>query len=125
MAFTPFFTEANVSASSGSILAHVDVQHPSGRLDQGVLILALPLNFSAHLAIHYTVYRLPILNGVVVRQNIRSHIVGMVYHPVGVHVVEMVLEVRQKQSAHAHSVHNHILGVLDIEKPDIVVLEYK
>ena len=34
------------SASSRSIVSHVDVQHPSGRLDQGVLILTLPLNLS-------------------------------------------------------------------------------
>lgn len=39
------------SASSRSIVSHVDVQHPSGRLDQGVLILALPLDLPAHLAI--------------------------------------------------------------------------
>ena len=52
------------SASSRGIFPHVDVQHPSGRLDQGVLILALPLNLPAHLAIRHAVYGFPILNGV-------------------------------------------------------------
>ena len=50
------------SASSRGIVPHVDVQHLSGRLDQGVLILALPLNLPAHLAIRHAVYGFPILN---------------------------------------------------------------
>ena len=52
------------SASSRSIVSHVDVQHPSGRLDQGIFILALPLDLPAHLAIRHAVYGFPILNGV-------------------------------------------------------------
>ena len=43
----------------------------------------------------------------------------MVYHPVGVHVVEVVLEIRQKQGAHAHRVDEHVLGALNGEEPDI------
>ena len=39
------------STPSRGIFAHVDVQHPSGRLDQGVLILALPLDLPTHPAI--------------------------------------------------------------------------
>ena len=80
------------SASSRSIVSHVDVQHPSGRLDQSVLILTLPLNLSAHLAIRHAVYGFPILNGVIMLQYVRCHIVGVVYHPVGVHAVEVVLD---------------------------------
>ena len=38
-----------------------------------------------------------ILNGVIMLQYVRCHIVGVVYHPVGVHVVEVVLEVGQEQ----------------------------
>ena len=90
------------SASSRGIFPHVDVQHPSGRLDQGVLILTLPLNLSAHLAIRHAVYGFTILNGVIMLQNIGRHIVGMVYYPIWVHVVEVVLEVGQEQGAHAH-----------------------
>ena len=52
-------------------------------------------------------------------QNVGSRIVGMVHHPVGVHSVEVVLEVRQEQGAHAHCVDEHILGALDIEETDI------
>ena len=107
------------SASSRSIVSHVDVQHPSGRLDQGVLILALPLDLPAHLAIRHAVYGFPILNGVIMLQYVRCHIVGMFYHPVGVHVVEVVLEIRQKQGVHAHRVDEHILRALDIEEADI------
>ena len=90
------------SASSRGMVPHVDVQHPSGRLDQGVLILALPLDLPAHLAIRHAVYGFPILNGVIMLQNIGRHIVGMVYYPIWVHVVEVVLEVGQEQGAHAH-----------------------
>ena len=81
--------------------------------------MALPLDLPAHLAIRHAVYGFPILNGVIMLQNIGRHIVGMVYHPIWVHVVEVVLEVRQKQCAHAHSVHNHILGALNVEEADI------
>ena len=42
-------------SASGSVVSHVNVQHPSGWLDQGVLILALPLNLPAHLAIRHAV----------------------------------------------------------------------
>ena len=52
------------SASSRGIVPHVDVQHLSGRLDQGVLILALPLDLPAHLAIRHAVYGFTILNGI-------------------------------------------------------------
>ena len=64
-------------------------------------------------------YGFPILNGVVIGQNIGRHIVGVVYHPVGVHVVEVVLEIRQKQGAHAHRVNEHILSALNVEESDI------
>ena len=107
------------SASSRGIFPHVDVQHPSGRLDQGVLILTLPLNLSAHLAIRHAVYGFPILNGVIMLQYVRCHIVGVVYHPVGVHAVEVVLEVWQEQGAHAHRVDEHIFGALNVEEADI------
>ena len=107
------------SASSRSIVSHVDVQHPSGRLDQGVLILALPLDLPAHLAIRHAVYGFPILNGVIMLQNIGRHIVGMVYHPIWVHVVEVVLEVGQEQGAHAHRVDEHILSALNVKEADI------
>ena len=100
-------------------LSHINVQHPSGRLDQGVLILALPLNLPAHLAIRHAVYGFPILNGVVIRQNVGRRIVGVVYHPVGGHVVEVVLEVGQEQGAHAHRVDEHILRTLNVEETDI------
>ena len=43
----------------------------------------------------------------------------MVYHPVGVHAVEVVLEIGQEQGAHAHRVDEHILGALDVEETDI------
>ena len=43
----------------------------------------------------------------------------MVYHPVGVHAVEVVLEVGQEQGAHAHRVDEHILGALNVEEADI------
>lgn len=85
------------SASSRSIVSHVDVQHPSGRLDQGIFILALPLDLPAHLAIRHAVYGFPILNGVIMLQNIGRCIIGVVYHPVGVHAVEVVLEIRQNR----------------------------
>ena len=97
----------------------MDVHHSSGWLDQGILILALPLDFPTHLAIRYAVYRFPILNRVVMLQNIGRHIVGVVYHPVGVHIVEMVLEIRQEQSTHAHCINEHILGTLNVEEADI------
>lgn len=100
-------------------LSHINVQHPSGRLDQGVLILALPLNLPAHLAIRHAVYGFPILNGVIMLQYVRCHIVGVVYHPVGVHVVEVVLEVGQEQGAHAHRVDEHIFGALNVKEADI------
>ena len=97
----------------------MDVQHLSGRLDQGVLILALPLNLPAHLAIRHAVYGFPILNGVIMLQYVRCHIVGVVYHPVGVHAVEVVLEVGQEQGAHTHRVDEHILRTLNVEETDI------
>ena len=78
------------------------VQHPSGRLDQGILIPARPLDLTAQLAVLYAVYGFPVLNGVVMLQNVGSRIVGVVHYPVGVHSVEVVLEVRQEQGAHAH-----------------------
>ena len=90
-----------------SKFSHMDVQHSSGWLDQGILILALPLDFPTHLAIRYAVYRFPILNRVVMLQNIGRRIIGVVHHPVGVHAMEMVLEIRQKQSAHAHCIDEH------------------
>ena len=43
----------------------------------------------------------------------------MVHHPVGVHVVEVVLEVWQGQGAHAHRVDEHILRALNVEESDI------
>lgn len=92
---------------------------PSGRLDQGIFILALPLDLPAHLAIRHAVYGFPILNGVIMLQNIGRCIIGVVYHPVGVHAVEVVLEIRQKQGAHAHRVDEHILRALDVEETDI------
>ena len=52
-------------------------------------------------------------------QYVRCHIVGVVYHPVGVHAVEVVLEIGQEQGAHAHRVDEHILGALDVEETDI------
>ena len=48
----------------------MDIQHSSGWLDQGVLVLALPLDLPAHLSILHTIYGFPILNGVVIGQNI-------------------------------------------------------
>ena len=107
------------SASSRGIFPHVDVQHPSGRLDQGIFILALPLDLPAHLAIRHAVYGFPILNGVIMLQNIGRCIIGVVYHPVGVHAVEVVLEIRQKQGAHAHRVDEHILRALDVYKRQV------
>lgn len=107
------------SASSRGIVPHVDVQHLSGRLDQGVLILALPLDLPAHLAIRHAVYGFPILNGVIMLQYVRCHIVGVVYHPVGVHAVEVVLEVGQEQGAHTHRVDEHIFGTLNVKEADI------
>lgn len=88
-------------------------------LDQGVLILALPLNLPAHLAIRHAVYGFPILNGVIMLQYVRCHIIGVVYHPVWVHAMEVVLEVGQKQGAHAHRVHEHIFGTLNVKEADI------
>ena len=52
-------------------------------------------------------------------QNVGRNIVGMVYHPIWVHVVEVVLEIRQKQVAHAHRVDEHILRTLNVEEADI------
>ena len=69
----------------------MDVYHSPGRLDQSILISAFPLKLPAHLAVRYAIYRFPILDGVVIRQNIRRRILGVVYHPVGIHSVEMVL----------------------------------
>ena len=43
----------------------------------------------------------------------------MVYYPVGVHAMEVVLEVGQKQGAHAHCVDEHILSTLNVEESDI------
>ena len=104
---------------SGSIATHMDVHHSSGRLDQGILMLTLPLNLSAHLAILHTIYGFSILNGIIMLQNIGRHIVGVVYHPVGVHAMEVILEIRQKQGAHAHCVNEHILCALDVKESDI------
>ena len=87
------------SASSRGIVPHVDVQHLSGWLDQGVLILALPLDLPTHLAIRHAVYGFTIPNGIIMLQNIGRNIIGVVYHPVWVHVVEVVLEVGQEQGA--------------------------
>ena len=52
-------------------------------------------------------------------QYVRCHIVGVVYHPVGVHAVEVVLEVGQEQGAHTHRVDEHILRTLNVEETDI------
>ena len=52
-------------------------------------------------------------------QNIGRCIIGVVYHPVGVHAVEVVLEIRQKQGAHTHRVDEHIFGALNVEESDI------
>ena len=52
-------------------------------------------------------------------QNIGRRIIGVVYHPVGVHVVEVILEVGQEQGTHAHSIDEHILGALNVEETDI------
>ena len=41
-------------------------------------------------------------------QNIGRCIIGVVYHPVGVHAVEVVLEIRQKQGAHAPVSYTHL-----------------
>ena len=90
-----------------SKFSHIDVQHSSGRLDHGILILTLPLDLPAHLSFLHTVYGFPILNGVIMLQNVGRNIIGVVYHPVGVHAMEVVLEIRQKQSAHAHRVDEH------------------
>ena len=52
-------------------------------------------------------------------QNIGRNIRGVVYHPVWVHVVEVVLEVGQKQGTHAHRVEEHILSALNVKEADI------
>ena len=52
-------------------------------------------------------------------QNIGRNIIGVVYHPVWVHVVEVVLEVGQKQGTHAHRVDEHILSALNVKEADI------
>ena len=113
------YNSIHLLPSPCSIFSHTNIQYFSGRLDQGVLILALPLNLPAHLAIRHAVYGFPILNGVIMLQYVRCHIVGVVYHPVGVHVVEVVLEVRQEQGAHTHRVDEHIFRALNVEESDI------
>ena len=102
-----------------SKFSHMDVQHFSGWLDQGILIPALPLDFPTHLAIRYAVYRFPILNGGIMLQYVRRRIIGMVHHPIRVHVVEVVLEIWQEQGTHAHCIDEHILGTLNVEEADI------
>ena len=97
----------------------MDVHHSPGRLDQGILVLALPLNLPAHPAILYAVNRFPIPNGVIMLQYVRRRIIGVVHYPVGIHAMEVVLEVRQEQGVHAHCVDEHILGALNVEEADI------
>ena len=92
---------------------------PLGGWIKGVLIPALPLDLTAQLAVFYTIYRLAVLNGIVIGQNVGRRIIGVVYHPVGVHAVKVVLEIRQEQGTHAHCVDEHILGALDVEETDI------
>ena len=43
----------------------------------------------------------------------------MIDHPVGVHVVEVILQVRQIECAHAQGVDQHIFSSLDVEEPHI------
>ena len=54
--------------------------------DQGVLILALPLDLPEDLAIRHAVYGYPILNGVIMLQNIGRCIIGVVYHLSLIHI---------------------------------------
>ena len=89
----------------------MDVHHSPGRLDQGILVLALPLNLPAHPAILYAVNRFPIPNGVIMLQYVRRRIIGVVHYPVGIHAMEVVLEVRQEQGVHAHCVDEHMLNI--------------
>lgn len=45
--------------------------------------------------------------------------IGVVHHPVGIHSVEMVQQVRQEQRTHTHRVDEHILGVPNVEETNI------
>ena len=64
-----FQPEIFSSAFAGGKLSHADIQHLPGRLDQGILVLALPLDLSTHLAIRHAIYGFSILNGVIMLQN--------------------------------------------------------
>ena len=50
-------------------------------------------NFHVFMWVDTEALGFPILNGVIMLQNIGRHLVGMVYHPIWVHVVEVVLAV--------------------------------
>ena len=97
----------------------MDVQHLSGRLDQGPLIPTTPLQLRAHPTVPHAIHGLTVLDRVIVFQDIRCQIIGMAHDLVGIHVMEVILEVRQKESAHTHRIHQHILCALDVEEPDV------
>ena len=90
-----FFCGKMLSALSCGKGTRANVQHRPNRLNQGVFILAAPLNVTAHGAGGGVdaVYRIAGVNRFWIGQKIRSQVVGMIYHEIGVQSVEMVLQV--------------------------------
>lgn len=86
---------------AGRKFTHANVNDLSGRLDQGFLVMTVPLHALIELTIRHAVDMIPRLDGVVVVKEIRRDIIGVIHHAIRVHSIKMVLKIGQKQRAHA------------------------
>ena len=69
--------------------------------------------------VRHAVDGIPVLDGPVVGQDVGHHVVGVPHHPVGVHSMEMVLQIFDVQQAQPQGVHHMAAGAADIEKADV------
>ena len=74
----------------------MDVKNLSGWLDQRPLILACPLDLSAHSAVHDTIHGFSGPNGLIILEKIGSKAVGVIHDPIGIHSVKVILQIGQE-----------------------------
>ena len=66
-----------------------------------------------------SINRIPGLNRIARSKNIGKNLISMGNNRIGIHTMKMILDIRQRQHAHSHRIHNHILCSLNIEQSDI------
>lgn len=101
------------------IRTHIHIQQLSCRRKHRILILHSPLNRGIHMSTPESINRIPGLNRIARSKNIGKNLISMGNNRIGIHTMKMILDIRQRQHAHSHRIHNHILCSLNIEQSDI------